>query len=72
MDVDATVEIWNFFKEVMSKSADPADLNQDGVVDGVDLSILLGGWNKPGVTDIDRNGITNGGDLTMLLGSWSL
>jgi polyhydroxybutyrate depolymerase len=72
MDVDATVEIWNFFKEVMSKSADPADLNQDGVVDGVDLSILLGGWNKPGVTDIDRNGITNGGDLTMLLGSWSI
>ena len=71
MDVNATVEIWSFFEEVMSTSADPADLDGDGIIDGLDLSILLGSWSKPGVTDLDRNGITDGGDLNILLGSWS-
>ncbi|HMN96449.1 MAG TPA: PPC domain-containing protein [Phycisphaerales bacterium] len=37
----------------------PWDLSGDGVVDGADLGILLGGW-----------GVFNGADLGQLLGSW--
>ncbi len=41
------------------------------MIDGLDLSIVLGAWGSPGATDIDGSGSTDGGDLSMLLGSWS-
>jgi hypothetical protein len=44
-----------------------ADFNDDGVVDGDDLGILLKGWGDPGVTDLDGDGTTGGRDLAMLL-----
>lgn len=47
-----------------------ADLNQDGAVGGLDLTILLGGWGLPGLGDINRDGTTNGEDLTVLLSGW--
>jgi hypothetical protein len=50
--------------------SNPADLNGDGVVNGADLGILLGGWSQPGVTDLNGDGTTNGADLGVLLGSW--
>jgi len=50
----------------------PGDLNDDGVVNGADLTILLSEWGIcagcPG--DIDGNGEVNGADLTILLGNW--
>jgi hypothetical protein len=51
-------------------SANPADLNGDGVVNGADLGFMLGGWGQPGITDINQDGTTNGADLGQLLGSW--
>jgi len=48
----------------------PADLNQDGVVGGTDLTVLLGGWGLPGIADINLDGTTNGTDLTILLSNW--
>lgn len=50
----------------------PADLNLDGLVDGVDLAILLGNWGEgyvPG--DINGDGDVGGSDLAEVLGSWS-
>jgi hypothetical protein len=47
----------------------PADLNDDGVVDGADLASLLGNWGLPG-GDLDGNNTTDGADLASLLGSW--
>ena len=51
------------------------DLNQDGIVDGADLTMLLGAWGVCGtqycVADINEDGIIDGTDLTILLGSWS-
>ncbi|HMN95859.1 MAG TPA: hypothetical protein PKC43_10970 [Phycisphaerales bacterium] len=52
-------------------AVDPADLNGDGVVDGADLGILLGGWGLGGDTDLDGDGITDGADLGILLAAWS-
>jgi hypothetical protein len=45
------------------------DFNEDGMVDGADLGILLGAW---GTHEADLNGdeTTDGADLGILLGAW--
>lgn len=51
----------------------PADINNDGPVDGADLSILLGEWGscKGGcLADLSGDGVVDGVDLSILLGSW--
>ena len=51
----------------------PADLIEDGVVDGFDLSLLLAYWGKPGtIADLDEDGVVGGPDLAIILGSWGL
>lgn len=49
-----------------------ADLNNDGVVNGSDLALVLGAWETSN-PEIDLNGdcIINGSDLAIVLGSWS-
>ncbi len=49
----------------------PADLNGDGLVNGVDLTILLGQWGASGAADIDGDGVVSATDLTALLAQWS-
>lgn len=46
------------------------DLNQDGIVNGADMGILLQHFGQPGFTDLDGNGTTNGADLGILLSVW--
>lgn len=55
----------------------PADFNNDGVINGADLGILLGSWGSIVSTnpcqhspDLDGDGAVNGADLGILLGSW--
>ena len=49
------------------------DLNGDGVVDGADLSSLLGGWGGTSTDlDLDGDGQVGGPDLAILLGAWGL
>ncbi|MFO0828168.1 MAG: hypothetical protein U0572_08455 [Phycisphaerales bacterium] len=49
-----------------------ADLNNDGVVDSLDLAILLGAWGRSGSpADLDGDGTVGSRDLGILLGSWS-
>jgi hypothetical protein len=50
-------------------SACPADLNQDNVVNGADLGILLGAWGTA-AGDLNGDGTTNGADLGLMLGAW--
>ena len=47
----------------------PGDLNGDAVVDGSDLTIMLGAWGLIG-GDLNGSGTTDGADLTILLGYW--
>ena len=50
-----------------------ADINDDDVVNGADISVLLGYWGQSGknvVGDITGDGIVDGADLAQLLGSW--
>lgn len=50
----------------------PGDVDGDGLVDGVDLGILLGSWGRCTGCDADLNldGAVNGIDLSILLGAW--
>jgi hypothetical protein len=48
----------------------PADLNGDGVVDGIDLGILLSGWGSAGAGDLSGDGVVDGIDLGILLSAW--
>lgn len=49
-----------------------ADLNGDGLVNGADITILLGLWNVNFINVADLNGdcAVNGADLAILLGQW--
>lgn len=51
-------------------ASNPADINGDGVVNGIDLTMLLGNWGGSGVGDVDGNGSVNGADLSAVLSSW--
>jgi formylglycine-generating enzyme required for sulfatase activity len=49
------------------------DLTSDGVVNGLDLGILLGEWGTTGGAtgaDIDGSGLVGGGDLGLMLSAW--
>lgn len=49
------------------------DLSLNGVVDAVDLRLMLGAWGVPasGIPeDLDASGVVDGGDLAILLGNW--
>lgn len=51
-------------------AANPADFNGDGIINGIDLSILLGNWSGSGQGDANGDGAVNGTDLSILLASW--
>ena len=49
------------------------DVNFDGIVNGADISVLLGFWGlngKPVAADINNDGQVDGADLAQMLGSW--
>ena len=50
------------------------DLNDDGLVNGADLGLMLGAWGAcgkgPCTADLNSDGIVNGADLGLLLGAW--
>jgi len=50
----------------------PGDLNFDGRVDGVDLTLLLGSWGAcvECGADLNLDGLVDGADLSELLSAW--
>ena len=46
------------------------DFNGDGLVNGADLGVLLGGWATV-AGDLNADGTTDGADLGVLLGNWT-
>jgi hypothetical protein len=52
----------------------PADIDQSGAVNGVDLAAILNVWSTSGGkyprADINRDGIVNGADLAEVLNAW--
>jgi polyhydroxybutyrate depolymerase len=60
MDIDATLEIWNFFDGLSNEPCTPGDYNGDQVVNVDDLLLVLSGWSDP--YDVD--------DLLTVIGHW--
>jgi hypothetical protein len=48
------------------------DLNDDRVVDGFDLGLLLGAWADVGPGDLNEDGVVDGADLGLMLGVWGV
>ena len=49
----------------------PGDLNGDRVVDGTDISMILGYWgHSDSAYDVDGDGLVDGVDLSIVLGEW--
>lgn len=47
-----------------------ADIDGDGTVDGMDLTLVLAGWGSGGSSDVDGDGTTSGPDLAAVLAAW--
>ncbi|MCH2141345.1 MAG: FG-GAP-like repeat-containing protein, partial [Phycisphaerales bacterium] len=69
----------SFLQSVMMSGGDSAggscasDINGDSVVNGLDLTLLLGSWGSANaLTDFSGDGLVNGVDLAILLGEWGL
>ena len=56
----------------LTGSSMPADLNDDGQVDGLDLALMLANWGGSGTGDINGDGQVDGVDLAALLAGWSM
>jgi hypothetical protein len=56
--------------EITCVPPNPADLNGDGLVNGVDLAVLLGCW-LAGCGDLNGDGTTDGSDLTVMTANWT-
>ncbi len=50
----------------------PADLNGDGEVNALDLSIVLGNWGQQGAADVTGDGFINLLDISTILSAWGL
>lgn len=61
----------NFFRFVVGGgSSCLGDLNNNGTIDGIDLTDLLAQWGGGGSADFDNNGFVEGADLTVILAGW--
>ena len=49
----------------------PGDANNDHIVNGADIGVVIGNWNTAGPTgDLNNDGIVNGADLGIVIGNW--
>ena len=72
IDGDWTDNGGNSVAEVCASDC-PADVNVDGVVNGTDLSYILGSWaTDEAAADINGDGSVDGADLGYVLGEWGV
>lgn len=51
---------------------DRADINNDGVVDAIDLQVVLTNWDPHGPADVNNDLKVNNDDISVLLQNWGL
>lgn len=69
--VEAAIDDFSLTARSCDPSACPGDLNEDSLVDGADLGLLLAAWNTDdSASDLDGNGGVDGADLGLLLAAW--
>jgi len=67
---------WIWSQANVGGKFEPGDINQDGIVDGADLALVLGVWGACPKTgecpaDVNQDGVVDGADLAIVLGNWS-
>ena len=73
MDINVTLEIWNFFSEINAPVVNPADLTGDDLIDGSDLALVLAHWGSDEASvDINDDGTINAEDIAFVLASWTI
>ena len=56
--------------ELGGNQGNPGDFNNDGIIDGIDLAVVLGAWGQP-AGDVNGDNTTDGADLSIILGLWT-
>ena len=58
---------------MVAQTGQPGDINNDGLVNGADLSFVLQDWGWCGGCpgDVNEDGIVDGADLAIVLASWT-
>jgi dienelactone hydrolase len=68
-DIDESTRAWTTLE--LAPAIPTPDFNDDGVVDGADLGVLLAAWGPgPSPADLNEDGVVDGADLGMLLAAW--
>jgi hypothetical protein len=70
--VEAAIDGLTIESQVCNDAPDcPGDVDGNGVIDGSDLSLVLGFWSQTGgPADVNQDGLVDGTDLAILLGGW--
>lgn len=65
-------DTWNFYLEALATPCrDAADVDCSGVVDALDLAVVLAGWGpESGAADVNGSGAVDGADLARVLSAW--
>lgn len=64
-------QMWTVGADNLSFTRRVADLTGDGIVDGADITVVLGGWGAGVEGDVNGDGLVDGADITAILGDWS-
>jgi hypothetical protein len=63
---------WAIWRMVTLAAVPTADTNGDGAINGMDLGLLLAGWNGGDpCLDLNGDGVTDSADLGVLLAEWT-
>ena len=63
---------WDFYlRALATPCTQPADVDCSGMVDGIDLAVLLGAWGPgDGVADLNGDRAIDGADLALMVAAW--
>jgi hypothetical protein len=76
-DTTYSADLSIYRSEIYHTMALPGDVNFDGVVNGLDLSLVASEWGAKGSGasdppgDANHDGVVNGLDIALLMGNWS-
>lgn len=71
LSVAIYMEVGCVISPIVDSGSDcPADLNDDGVVNGADMGLLIAAWGTSDSGDINSDGVVNGADMGLLIAAW--
>jgi hypothetical protein len=56
--------------DIIREAGCPADIKVDGMIDVLDLLLIIDGWGTTGASDINNDGTTDVNDIILLIGDW--